>query len=89
MYLKGKGVVLSEPSVVVVEVNSGKVVKVGREAQQLLGRTPAGLAGSASDEGRRYRSLRHDASNDKISAQKDRRSDLFPSQRFLYAFREE
>ncbi len=44
VYLKGKGVVLSEPSVVVVEVNSGKVVKVGREAQQLLGRTPAGLA---------------------------------------------
>ncbi len=44
VYVKGKGIVLSEPSVVVVEMNSGKVVKIGREAQQLLGRTPAGLA---------------------------------------------
>lgn len=44
VYVKDKGIVLTEPSVVVVEINSGKVIKVGREAQQLLGRTPAGLA---------------------------------------------
>jgi rod shape-determining protein MreB len=40
VYVKGKGIVLNEPSVVAVDRASGKVVAVGREAKTMLGRTP-------------------------------------------------
>ena len=43
VYVKKKGVVLEEPSVVVVDKNTGKVITVGNEAARMLGRTPAGL----------------------------------------------
>ncbi len=43
VYVKGKGVVIEEPAVVVVDKNSGKVISVGKEASRMLGRTPAGL----------------------------------------------
>lgn len=43
VYVKGKGVVIEEPSVVVVDKNTGKVITVGKEAEKMLGRTPAGL----------------------------------------------
>lgn len=40
IYVKGKGIILREPSVVAIERNSGKILKVGVEAQEMLGRTP-------------------------------------------------
>lgn len=40
VYIKGKGVVLNEPSVVAIDKNTGKLLKVGAEAQAMLGRTP-------------------------------------------------
>jgi rod shape-determining protein MreB len=40
IYLEGKGVVLSEPSIVAVDVKTGKVLAVGREAKEMLGKTP-------------------------------------------------
>jgi rod shape-determining protein MreB len=40
VYVKGKGIVLNEPSVVAVDRASGRVVAVGREAKTMLGRTP-------------------------------------------------
>ncbi len=40
VYVKGKGIVINEPSVVAIETNSGKMIKVGRAAQAMLGRTP-------------------------------------------------
>ena len=43
VYVKGKGVVIEEPSVVVVDKNTNKVISVGKEAAKMLGRTPAGL----------------------------------------------
>lgn len=43
VYVKGKGVVIEEPSVVAVDKESGKVLKVGKEAQALLGRTPGNI----------------------------------------------
>ncbi len=43
VYVKKKGVVIQEPSVVVADKNSGKVISVGQEAAKMLGRTPAGL----------------------------------------------
>ena len=40
VYVKGKGVVLNEPSVVAIDKNTGKLLKVGGDAQAMLGRTP-------------------------------------------------
>ena len=43
VYVKGKGVVFEEPSVVAVDKLSGKVLKVGKEAELMLGRTPGNI----------------------------------------------
>ncbi len=43
VYVKGKGVVLKEPSVVAIDTNTGKVLKVGAEAQNMIGRTPGNI----------------------------------------------
>lgn len=40
IYVKGKGVVLDEPSIVAIDTESKKVLAVGMEAQRMLGRTP-------------------------------------------------
>ena len=42
-YVKGKGIVLREPSVVAIEKNSGEVLAVGKEARKMLGRTPGNI----------------------------------------------
>ncbi len=43
VYVERKGIVISEPSVVALEAESGKILKVGREAQMMLGRTPENI----------------------------------------------
>lgn len=43
IYVRGKGIVLSEPSVVAVKKGTTQVLKVGREAKEMLGRTPASI----------------------------------------------
>ncbi len=43
VYVKNKGIVLCEPSVVAIDKISGKLLKVGEEAQKLLGRTPGNI----------------------------------------------
>ncbi len=40
VYLKGHGIVINEPSVVVVNQKTGQIVAVGAEAKVMLGRTP-------------------------------------------------
>ena len=40
VYLHGKGIIINEPSVVAVNQKTGRVVAVGRDAKQMLGRTP-------------------------------------------------
>jgi rod shape-determining protein MreB len=40
IYVEGKGVVLSEPSIVAIDVKTGKVIAVGKEAKEMLGKTP-------------------------------------------------
>ena len=42
-YIKGKGIVLREPSVVAVDNNTGEVLAVGQEARRMLGRTPGNI----------------------------------------------
>lgn len=41
VYVRGKGIVVNEPSVVAVNEKTGQVVAVGRTAKEMLGRTPA------------------------------------------------
>lgn len=41
IYIKGQGIVLSEPSIVAVNQKTGRVVAVGNVAKQMVGRTPA------------------------------------------------
>ena len=43
VYVKGKGIVLREPSVVAVDNNTGDVLAVGGEARRMLGRTPGNI----------------------------------------------
>ncbi|MBQ9915242.1 MAG: rod shape-determining protein, partial [Clostridia bacterium] len=43
VYLKGKGIILREPSVVAVNKAEGKVLKVGSEAKEMIGRTPGNV----------------------------------------------
>ncbi len=43
VYIKGKGIVAKEPSVVAVDKNTNKLYAVGEEAQRMLGRTPGNI----------------------------------------------
>ena len=43
VYLRGKGIVISEPSVVAINQKTGQVVAVGTDAKAMLGRTPGHL----------------------------------------------
>lgn len=43
VYIKGKGVVLEEPSVVAVDEETDEILAVGQEAKEMLGRTPANI----------------------------------------------
>jgi len=40
VYVRGRGVVINEPSVVAVNQKTGRVVAIGKQAKQMLGRTP-------------------------------------------------
>ncbi|KYG90251.1 rod shape-determining protein [Metasolibacillus sp. FSL H7-0170] len=43
IHVKGKGIVLNEPSVVAMDKKTGKVLAVGEEARQMVGRTPGNI----------------------------------------------
>ncbi|MBE7040250.1 MAG: rod shape-determining protein [Ruminococcaceae bacterium] len=43
VYMKGKGIILREPSVVAVNKALGQILKVGNEAKELIGRTPGNV----------------------------------------------
>ncbi|MDS1029697.1 rod shape-determining protein [Bacillota bacterium LX-D] len=43
VYLKGKGIVLNEPSVVAIDKGTGQLIAVGEEARNMLGRTPGNI----------------------------------------------
>ncbi|MBI2616639.1 rod shape-determining protein [Candidatus Gottesmanbacteria bacterium] len=46
VYLTGEGVVLNEPTVVAVAIEDNRVVAVGNEAKEMLGRTPGNIVAS-------------------------------------------
>ena len=43
VFAKGKGIVVNEPSIVAINKNTGEVEAVGREAKDMLGRTPGNI----------------------------------------------
>ena len=43
VYIKGKGVVLKEPSVVAIDRENGKIQAIGEEARLMIGRTPGNI----------------------------------------------
>src|SRR5258708_35129198 len=43
VYVVGQGIVLNEPTVVAVTVEDNRVVAVGKEAKEMLGRTPGNV----------------------------------------------
>jgi len=43
VYIKGQGTVLQEPSVVARNNDTGKILAVGQEAREMLGRTPGNI----------------------------------------------
>src|ERR1044071_7981192 len=53
VFIRGRGIVLFEPSVVAISEETGKVHAVGAEAKRMIGRTPASI--------RAKRPLRHGA----------------------------
>jgi rod shape-determining protein MreB len=44
IYMKGEGIILNEPSVVAIDNTNGKVIAVGREAKEYIGRTPPNIS---------------------------------------------
>jgi rod shape-determining protein MreB and related proteins len=43
VYVKGRGIVVREPSIVAIDQKTGKVLAVGRDAKEMLGRTPGNI----------------------------------------------
>lgn len=43
VFVRGRGVVINEPSVVAIEKKSGRVLAIGAEAKKMLGRTPGNI----------------------------------------------
>lgn len=43
VYVKGRGIVLNEPSVVAIDRNTNRIITVGEEARRMLGRTPGNI----------------------------------------------
>lgn len=43
VYVRGKGIVINEPSVVALDVNTRQVLAVGQEARKMIGRTPRNI----------------------------------------------
>ena len=43
VYVKGKGVILKEPSVVAINKNNNKLLAIGEDARKMIGRTPGNI----------------------------------------------
>jgi len=46
VYVKGKGIVINEPSVVAINQKTGQILAIGQEAKKMVGRTPAHIVAS-------------------------------------------
>ena len=55
VYVKGKGIVVREPSVVALQTDTKSIVAVGNDAKNMIGRTPGNVVALTPDERWRYR----------------------------------
>ncbi len=46
IYVKGRGIVINEPSVVAINIKTGQVLAIGQEAKKMVGRTPSHIVAS-------------------------------------------
>ncbi len=46
VYVKGRGIIINEPSVVAVNQKTGKILAIGNEAKKMVGRTPSHIVAS-------------------------------------------
>lgn len=46
VYVRGKGIIINEPSVVAVNTKTGKILSIGEEARKMVGKTPAHIVAS-------------------------------------------
>ena len=89
VYIKGKGIVLNEPSVVAINNDTDEILAVGEEARQMIGRTPANIVAA--------RPLRDGVISDlilqkecsSISSVRLAAPDVFSSLKSWFAFRAE
>ena len=47
VFMKGKGIVVREPSVVAVQTNTKQIVAVGNDAKKMIGRTPGNIVATS------------------------------------------
>ena len=73
VYIKGKGVVLKEPSVVAIDRDTNKIMAIGEEARLMIGRTPGNIVAVSSSG--RYLRLYHYRKNDEILYQQGSRQE--------------
>ena len=66
VYVRGRGIVLNEPSVVALNTNTGQIVAVGVEAKRMIGRTPGNIIAVRPLQGRRDRGFRRDRANAQV-----------------------
>ena len=64
VYAKGRGIVLNEPSVIALNTQSGEVLATGREAWQMIGRTPGYIVAVRPAPRWRHHRLRHHREDD-------------------------
>ena len=67
VYMKGKGIIMREPSVVAVDTKSDEVRCVGAEAKAVIGRTPGGGTDLACMMGRETTLARVKAAIEKLN----------------------
>ena len=51
VFAKGKGIVVNEPSIVAINKVTGEVEAVGKEAKEMLGRTPGNIVAIRPGDG--------------------------------------
>ena len=76
IYIKGEGIVLNEPSVVAIDSETRKPLAVGREARDMLGRTPGKVL--TMEEGRSFNIISpHDEFESLFGRKADKRRKLY------------
>ena len=57
VYVRGKGVVISEPSVVAINQKTREVLAIGQEAQIMVGKTPSHIISNWGETGGKHRTI--------------------------------